>query len=75
MAASNSYSREEGRAGWHLEGIAQSSVDLSEQNSKVSKTQIECPGKFKTKTQFPFNFSSSAPTHSLQKTDNVLIGL
>jgi hypothetical protein len=60
------YSREVGRAGWQLEGIVQHSVKLSEQNSKVSKTQIKALRKFKTKTQFPSNLSSSAPAYSLQ---------
>ncbi len=57
----------EGRAGWWLEGIVQGLVELSEQNSNVSKTQIEAPGKFKTKTQFPSNLSSSAPAYGLQQ--------
>jgi hypothetical protein len=61
------YSREEGSAGWQLEGIVQGSVVLSEQNSKVSKTQIKAPGKLKTKTQIPSNLSPSTPAYSLQQ--------
>ncbi len=50
-----------------MEGIIQCSVELSEQNSKMSKTQIEASMKFKAKTQFPSNLSSSAPAYSLQQ--------
>jgi hypothetical protein len=68
------YSTQRRRGGQdsNWEGILRGSIKLSEQNSKVSKTQIEALGKFKIKQLFPSNLSSSAPAYSLQQMSGLL---